>query len=150
MCANIGASGVISSKLVRTALERNFNGVEPDEFERIAKTFFDCIAEKGISNPIRNTDTSPSPVQTLLDSWHGPGQHKLDLSRGTSVSSNRSDTSDNWIRYKLVIDESPDQSFERVMFATGLLDPVTVRVVDGAGKTSAQVHHRSGTHPWSL
>ena len=100
---------VLSPQIVMQALERNFNGCEPEEFEKICKRFFKAI------------DASPERVQKrgileiVRDSLHdGPQCHQ--------------DITENKVRYKLIIDPSEDNSLVRLLFAFGILDRCNTRM----------------------
>lgn len=93
---------VLSPQIVIQALERNFNGCEPKEFESICKAFLQAI------------DASPDQVKShgileiVRDSLQDRPQDKQDIT-------------ENEVRYKLIIDPSEDDSLVRLLFAFGVL-----------------------------
>ena len=93
---------VLSPQIVMQALERNFNGFEPDEFEKIHRRFFMAI------------NASPEQVQKrgileiVRDSLQDRPQDQQDIT-------------ENEVRYKLIIDPLEDDSLVRLLFAFGVL-----------------------------
>lgn len=100
---------VLTPQIVMQALERNFNGCEPNEFEKICKGFFKAI------------DVSPDQVQTrgileiVRDSLQDRPQDQQDIT-------------ENEVRYKLIIDPSEDDSLVRLLFAFGVLKRENTRM----------------------
>ena len=93
---------VLSPQIVMQALERNFNGCEPSEFENICKGFFkeieaspDVLQKRGI-------------LEIVRDSLQDRPQDQQDIT-------------ENEVRYKLIIDPSEDDSLVRLLFVFGVL-----------------------------
>lgn len=96
-------------QLVMKALERNFNGCEPDEFEQVCATFlcaigasFDQVVKRGI-------------IDILCDSLQDRPQ-------------NQETITENEVRYKLIIDPSEDDSLARHLFTFGILKRYSTRI----------------------
>ncbi|CAF1398523.1 unnamed protein product, partial [Didymodactylos carnosus] len=103
-------NGITPLSLLR-ALENNFNGIKRSEFEILVKVFFDSIQHQcghqfdfklPQKHDYRNT------ITILRDSM------MLDPLKRRQYG-----------RYKLVIDESEDESASRLLYQVGILDPNT-------------------------
>ncbi|CAF1032097.1 unnamed protein product [Rotaria sordida] len=93
-----------------TVLEDNFNGITFDQFKKLTKIFFDAIEEICLTFEQPTDDRGSNlyrDVTTILS-------ESMQL---TSVRRR------SYGRYKLVIDESEDESAVRFLFQTKILDP---------------------------
>lgn len=96
---------VLSPQLLLMALERNFNG--SDKFENICKKFLqvnDMSFEECVKRPV---------LKVLQDSLNDKPQPQ--------------DSTENEVRYKLIIDPSEDNSLVRVLFSIGVMDRQNAR-----------------------
>ncbi|CAF4340169.1 unnamed protein product, partial [Adineta steineri] len=89
------------------ALEDNFNGIKPNEFEELVRIFFNAIKEKSpyFCLPSNWQKTSRDIPTILRESM------KLDSTRRRLYG-----------RYKLIIDESEDESAVNLLLQTGIID----------------------------
>ncbi|CAF3605651.1 unnamed protein product, partial [Rotaria sp. Silwood2] len=106
--------GIPPNSLLR-ALEDNFNGITNDEFEKLTQIFFKTIQEKNpdfeLPKKTRHNNIYRDIITILKDSM------KLDSVRRRLYG-----------RYKLIIDESDDESAVHLLFQTGILDPEQTKV----------------------
>ncbi|CAF4683188.1 unnamed protein product [Rotaria sp. Silwood1] len=93
-----------------TVLEDNFNGITFDQFKKLTKIFFDAIEE---ICPIFEQPTDDRGSHLYRDIT-------TILSESMQLTSVRRRS---YGRYKLVIDESEDESAVRFLFQTKILDP---------------------------
>jgi hypothetical protein len=108
---HLGDSTELAPDLVLRALERNFNGVGPEEFKCIANRFLSRIGHDSTELKFRNT------VEVLQESL-------ADLSLAQSGSN---DGLEAEVRYKLIFDTSKDGSMTRLLFMHGVLDQQSTR-----------------------
>ena len=99
----------LNPDIVMQALERNFNGCEPAEFEKIYKQFF-----KAINAPSEHVQ-SRGILEIVRDSLQDRPQDQQDIT-------------ENEVRYKLIIDPSEDDSLVRLLFAFGVLERDNTRM----------------------
>ncbi|CAF4380904.1 unnamed protein product, partial [Adineta steineri] len=87
--------------------EDNFNGIKPNEFEELVRVFFNAIKEKSpyFCLPSNWQKTSRDIPTILRESM------KLDSTRRRLYG-----------RYKLIIDESEDESAVNLLLQTGIID----------------------------
>lgn len=104
---NTSVEGITPNSLL-WALEDNFNGITKDEFEKLVEIFFTAVQEKcpDFELPSKTEQNRYRNVPTILRNSIG-----LDSSRRRLYG-----------RYKLIIDESQDESAVRLLFQTGILD----------------------------
>ncbi len=104
---NVRLEGITPKSLLY-ALENNFNGITKNQFEKLTEIFFTAVQEKCTSFelPSKKEPNNYRNVPTILRNSIG-----LDSSRRRLYG-----------RYKLVIDESEDESAVRLLFQTGILD----------------------------
>jgi hypothetical protein len=98
--------GEITPRSLLRALEDNFNGIKQNEFEELVKIFFKSVEEKS-PNFCLTTEKFYRDVPTILRE-----SMKLDSKRRRLYG-----------RYKLIIDESEDESAIHLLFQSGILDP---------------------------
>jgi hypothetical protein len=104
---NIRTEGITPNSLL-CALEDNFNGITKDEFAKLTEIFFTAVQEKcpDFELPSKKVQNNYRNVPTILRNSIG-----LDSARRRLYG-----------RYKLIIDESEDESAVRLLFQTGILD----------------------------
>ncbi|UJR16744.1 hypothetical protein I4U23_003644 [Adineta vaga] len=93
------------------ALENNFNGISSKEFDKVVDIFFKAVQEKRpdfeiLSKGRQQHDVYRDVITILQDSM------KLESIQRRLYG-----------RYKLIIDESDDESAVRLLFQTGIIDP---------------------------
>ncbi|CAF4870393.1 unnamed protein product [Rotaria sp. Silwood1] len=92
------------------ALENNFNGITSKQFEKLTEIVFHAVQEKRpdfeLSLREQRNDVRRDVIRILHDSM------KLESVRRRLYG-----------RYKLIIDESDDESAVRLLFQTGIIDP---------------------------
>ncbi|CAF5044485.1 unnamed protein product, partial [Rotaria sp. Silwood1] len=92
------------------ALENNFNGINGKQFEKLTEIFFKAVQEKRpdfeLSLKKQQNDVRYDIIKILQDSM------KLESMQRRLYG-----------RYKLIIDESDDESAVRLLFQTGIIDP---------------------------
>lgn len=112
-CASIDT---IRPESLLHALENNFNGITSEQFEKLAKIFFQAVQTK------RPDFELPSQLQ------HGNGQRDVIKILQDSM---QLDSLHRRLygRYKLIIDESNDESAVRLLFQTGVIDPNRTTVI---------------------
>jgi hypothetical protein len=101
--------GEITPRSLLRALEDNFNGIKQNEFEELVRIFFKSVEEKcpNFLLPIeRQQDKLYRDIPTILRQ-----SMKLDSKRRRLYG-----------RYKLIIDESEDESAVHLLSQTGILD----------------------------
>ena len=101
----------ITSQLVIRALERNFNGCDPEKFKTICKSFLDSMEVKVDEEPVVRRGI----LSILKDSLKDCPQNLQHLS-------------ENEVRYKLVIDPSEDDSLVRLLFTFQVLIKTKTRM----------------------
>ena len=104
---NVKTEGITPSSLLR-ALEDNFNGIKKEEFDKLVDIFFTAVREKDpdFERPSKTIENTYRNVPTILnDSIHLSASHRR-----------------RYGRYKLIIDESEDESAVRLLFQNGILD----------------------------
>ena len=98
--------GEITPVSLLRALEDNFHGIKQHEFETLVNIFFQAVAER-CPNFSRTTNHQYRDIPTILRQ-----SMKLDSKRRKLYG-----------RYKLVVDESEDESAVHLLFQSGILDP---------------------------
>ena len=101
----------ITPQLVIRALERNFNGCEPELFEKVCNEFLQAIKVDTDAESISKRGI----LSTLKDSLEDRPQSQQNLS-------------ENEVRYKLIIDPSEDDSLVRLLFTFNVLERAKTRV----------------------
>ena len=94
---------VVSFELILHALERNFNGIESNKFSTLSQEFFRAVDLKGLCEENDIPCMIRGPVDVVREA--------LDLTKSSITS-----------RYKMIIDESDDDSIMRLLHSEGLLD----------------------------
>ena len=92
------------------ALESNFNGILHEQFERLTDIFFKAVQEKRPDfefSSRKQRDALRRDVITIIQD-----SMKLESKQRRLYG-----------RYKLIVDESDDESAVRLLFQTGILDP---------------------------
>jgi hypothetical protein len=104
---NVKLEGITPKSLL-CALEDNFNGITRNQFEKLTEIFFKAIQEKcrDFEQPSKKKPNNYRNVPTILRN-----------SIGLNSAGRRL-----YGRYKLIIDESEDESAVRLLFQTGILD----------------------------
>ncbi|CAF4281258.1 unnamed protein product, partial [Rotaria sordida] len=100
--------GEITPRSLLRALEDNFNGTRMEEFDKVVNTFSTVVGEQcpDFFSLINEKQQSQRNVPTILRS-----SMKLDPTRRRLYG-----------RYKLIIDESEDESAVRLLFQLGILN----------------------------
>ena len=92
------------------ALENNFNGITSEQFERLTEIFFQVVQEKRrdfeLPSKSQHGNVRRDIIKILQDSMKLDSLHRR-----------------LYGRYKLIIDESNDESAVRLLFQTGVIDP---------------------------
>jgi hypothetical protein len=101
--------GEITPRSLLRALEDNFNGIKSDQFEKLTDIFFNAVkdAYSGFRLSLPEKQQIQRNIPTILRE-----SMKLDSKRRRLYG-----------RYKLIIDESEDESAVRLLFQSGILDP---------------------------
>jgi hypothetical protein len=104
---NTRIEGITPNSLLN-ALEDNFNGITKDEFEKLTKIYFTAVQEKcpDFELPSKPEQNHYRNIPTIFRE-----SISLDSSHRRLYG-----------RYKLIIDESEDESAVRLLFQTGILD----------------------------
>jgi hypothetical protein len=106
-----GSSTELTPDLVLKAVERNFNGIDSENFQFIANTFLSKISHSLTSVKPRNT------IEVLRES----------LAEPSLAESRDNDGVEAEVRYKLIIDTSEDDSMARLLFMHNVLDQSSTR-----------------------
>lgn len=104
----------ITPELLLQSLERNFNGLKQPIFRKIVKTFFDECSKESPSFQTC-TPNYRLNLDVLKDSLS-------DTNRGEDIG-NFNDTS---VRFKLIVDESMDESLSRILSEAKVVDASAV------------------------
>ena len=104
-----GMIGEITVRSLFRALEDNFNGIKNDEFEKLIEIFFTAVTKE--LPDFRLSTSEKQKIQRNIPTIFRESM-KLDSTRRRLYG-----------RYKLIIDESEDESAIRLLFQTGILDP---------------------------
>eukprot|EP01129_Flabellula_baltica_P004675 TRINITY_DN1646_c0_g1_i4.p1 TRINITY_DN1646_c0_g1~~TRINITY_DN1646_c0_g1_i4.p1 ORF type:complete len:4926 (+),score=974.20 TRINITY_DN1646_c0_g1_i4:1136-14779(+) len=99
-------------QIVFEALERNMNGIV--EFDKMAKTFFETLGWS-MSDILKKRNT----IDIIKDSINDKAPQSSNLN-------------DSAVRFKLIIDGTPDESALRILFSGGILDKETTTVLYGS------------------
>ena len=105
--------GELTPERVLNALERNFNGLEQDNFRSIAETF---LKQMNCSLPL-NSLKQRNTIEVLRES----------LADVSLAQSRENEDIEAEVRYKLVIDTSDDDSMVRLLFKYNVLDQSSTR-----------------------
>ena len=100
--------GEIKPRSLLRALEDNFNGIHAEEFEKLVEIFGNAVSEH--SPEFRSLITEKRQIQRNIPTILRQSM-KLDPTRRRLYG-----------RYKLIVDESEDESAVRLLFQTGILD----------------------------
>lgn len=109
---NVRAEGITSQRLLHS-LEDNFNGITKVQFKKLTEIFFTAVKEKCLDFelPSKTTPVYYRNVPTILrDSIRLDSPHRR-----------------LYGRYKLIIDESEDESAIRLLFQTGIIDSNSIK-----------------------
>ncbi|CAF1604021.1 unnamed protein product, partial [Didymodactylos carnosus] len=104
MTENASVTGIKPLSLLR-ALEHNFNGISNEQFQKLTEIFFNCVRQQCKDFLLPSKKEQRSTLNILSDSL------QLDSIRRRLYG-----------RYKLIIDESEDESAIRLLFQTGIID----------------------------
>ena len=101
---------IIQPRSLLRALESNFNGITNDQFDKLTQIFFQAVQEKRpdfeLSPRKQSTDDRRDVIRILQDSMQLESRQRR-----------------SYGRYKLIIDESDDESAVHLLFQTEILNP---------------------------
>jgi hypothetical protein len=107
----------ISPKTVLLSLEENFNGVKKEHFRELVRVFFGKLREVSA--------LAASFADPLGDDYRTP----LDvLEHSLAYRSMEANMNESSARFKLVIDETEDNSAARLLEMIGIVDPATTDI----------------------
>ena len=110
----------LSPEILLEALECNFGGIQPEEFEELAEMFFSAIAEEQDAEFVMPEEKLRSPLEVFRNS----------LEDAKAVASKSDTYSELHPRFKLIIDESEDDSAARLLETVGIQFTKVFRMSD--------------------